>query len=426
MAFRKFQAKNNTKNTKFVFDERGKYRNEAVPQRYLNRHPGLFRDFWFIENMYYGRIDQNHRFLTLKPEKLTALGGQDGASIFLVDFFSHAVSDFLAEHRKAFSSSKIQKNDEFLSEINPFKGHVRLLTDFELHMKRLRDRVNSKMVRAANTIEDFDDFIDFFLREIYNGDEITPITLTGFIASRLSSPLSTGLFLDLIEIDSGDDQTKISSFIDRPNYEFLMRNCIKHGFMIDYNIPTRLCANLGSFEMNSYMKLYGSSFESVFEDYYEQSYPLDHIYFMDYMRKFYNRFVGLRPNIKKEKTIDQKNKKVFRFNIKRQRISQYELETKYGESYRLELYCKLRNYETAQRYSDSLLDVIISNSKRILNDQGLDASLSYINDEFIGFLNDPYAYNGFTYSQQNKENTTGQKTSELLRRSVADSRKTFY
>jgi hypothetical protein len=86
---------------------------------------------------------------------------------------------------------------------------------------------------------------------------------------------------------------------------------------------------------------------------------------MDYMRKFYNRFVGLRPNIKKEKTIDQKNKKVFRFNIKRQRISQYELETKYGESYRLELYCKLRNYETVQRYSDSLLDVIISNSKRI-------------------------------------------------------------
>ena len=136
--------------------------------------------------------------------------------------------------------------------------------------------------------------------------------------------------------------------------------------------------------------------------------------------------MGLRPNIKKEKTINQKNKKVFRFNIKRQRISQYELETKYGESYRLELYCKLRNYETGQRYSDSLLNVVISNSKRILNDQGLDASLSYINDEFIGFLNDPYAYNGFAYSQQNKENTTGQKTSDLLRRSVADSRKTFY
>jgi hypothetical protein len=74
MAFRKFQAKNNTKNSKFVFDQRGKYRNEAVPQRYLNRHPGLFRDFWFIENMYYGRIDQNHRFLTLKPGKTNRIG----------------------------------------------------------------------------------------------------------------------------------------------------------------------------------------------------------------------------------------------------------------------------------------------------------------------------------------------------------------
>ena len=147
---------------------------------------------------------------------------------------------------------------------------------------------------------------------------------------------------------------------------------------------------------------------------------------MNYMRKFYNRYVGLRPHYKKEKTIDKKNNKIFRYNIKRQRLSKYELELKYDEKYRINLYCDLRNYETEQRYSTALLDSIKANSLKLLDIQGLDASLEYINNQFIGFLNDPYAYNGFAYNKQNPENTTGQKTSDLLKRSVADSRKTFY
>ena len=426
MAFRKFEAKNSTRGTRKIFNQRGKYRNEAVPPKFIQRHPGLFRDFWFIENMYYGRIDKQHRFLLVKPEKLAALEGDASQSIFVVDFFANALSDFLNEHRKAVSTSKIQKNDEFLSELNPFRGHVRLLSNFDLHMKSLRDRVHTKMVAKPNRVQNFDDFIEFFLEEIHNGDEITPMTLTGFISSRMSGPLNTGLFIDLVDFDTGDDDFKIASVIDRPNYEFFMRNCIKHGLMIDYNIPTRLCANLGSFEMNSYMKLNNTSFDTVFEDYYDQSYPLDHVYFMNYMRKFYNRYVGLRPHYKEEKTIDKKNNKIFRYNIKRQRISQYELNTKYTDKYRLNLYCDLRNYETNQRYSKALLDSLKENSLRITNAQGLDSGLEYINNQFIGFLNDPYAYNGVVYMRQNSDLSTGQDTAELLRRSVADSRKTFY
>jgi len=426
MAFRRFEANNSTSGTRKLFNQRGKYRNEAVPARFIKRHPGLFRDFWFIENMYYGRIDPQHRFLILKPEKLKTVATGEGKTVSLVNFFADAVSDFLETHKKAISSSKIQKNDDILSQLNPFRGHIDLLTDFDLHMKDLRNQVHTEMVKQPNKVQNFDDFIDFFLNQMYNSDEVIPVTLTGYIASRFSGPLSTGLFLDLAELDSGDDDTKVSSVIDRPNYEFLMRNSISHGFMIDYNIPTRLCANLGSAEMASYMKLYDTNFDSVFEDYYDQSYPLDHEYFMNYMRKFYNRYVGLRPHFKKEKTIDKQNNKIFRYNIKRQRISKYELELKYEEKYRIKLYCKLRNYETEQRYAESLLDIIEQNSLRILDTNGLEPALAYINNQFIGFLNDPYAYNGFVYMRDKADNTTGQETSDVLRGSVADSRKTFY
>ena len=198
MSYRKFSASNTTKGTKNIFDERGKYRNEAVPSRLKNKYPGLFRDFWFIENMYYGRIDQNHKFVLLNQDKLRASSGESGKTVHLVDFVSHALDDFLAEHRRAFTASKIQKNDEFLSEINPFAGHRSLLVDYDLYMNDLRGKVHKKMIRAHNSVQNFDDFINFFLNEVFLMDQVMPLTLSGFIASRYSSPLGAGLFVDLV------------------------------------------------------------------------------------------------------------------------------------------------------------------------------------------------------------------------------------
>jgi hypothetical protein len=429
MSYRKFKASNMTKKSRTLFNERGKYNNEGIPLLYRERYPGLFRNFWFIENMYYGRIDRAHKFILLKPEKLVPANGEQGSSIYLVDFAAHALGDFLREHQKAFSSSKIQKNDDFLSELNPHKGHRRLLTDYDLYITSLRNEIHPKMTRQHNSIKDFDDFINFFLNEIYSKDQITPITLTGFVASRFSSPMSSGLFVDLVELDPGDDTLKVSSIIDRPNFEFLMNNAVKHGFMIDYNIPTRLCANLGSGEMEKYMDLYGINSSNIFDNYYDHVYTLDHRYFMNYMRKFYNKFVGLRPNLRKEKTLDSKNNKIHRYLIKKQKISQYTLDKVYDEKYRINLYVDLRNYESNNRYSDSLLEKLKENATEYLKIEGLDRALEYIDYQFVGFLNDPYGYNGFVLKEEAKKNNeqmSGQDLQELLNDSVTDSRKTFY
>ncbi len=420
MSYRKFSASNTTKGTKNIFDERGKYRNEAVPSRLKNKYPGLFRDFWFIENMYYGRIDQNHKFVLLDEDKLRSSSGEGGRAIYLVDFVSHALDDFLKEHRKAFSTSKIQKNDEFLSEINPFAGHKRILTAYDLYMNNLRNKIHKKMIRVHNTIQDFDDFIDFFLNEVFLTDQVIPVTLSGFIASRYSSPLGTGLFVDLVDL-ADDDAPKVTSVIDRPNFEFMMNNANRHGFMIDYNKPTRLCANLGSAQMESYMKLYNTNSNDIFNDYYNHVYTLDHTYFMNYMRKFYNRFVSLRPNIRKEA-------KTFNYIIKKQKISLYQLNNKYDENYRINLYVDLRNYESGGRYSDSLVELMKENALSYLNIQGLERALEYIDYQYIGFLSDPYAYNGVvTARSMTKDGSfSRQGLRDMLLDSVADSRKTFY
>jgi hypothetical protein len=429
MSYRKFRATNVSKNSRVLFNERGKYNNDGIPTRYREKYPGLFRNFWFIENMYYGRIDRSHRFISLKIDKLEAVNGQQGNSIFMIDFVSHALRDFLAQHRKALGASKIQKNDDFLSELDPYKGHQNLLKDYDLHMTRLKNEMHSKMIRHPNKIKNFDDFIDFFLNEVFMRSQPVPLTLTGFISSRHSSPMSTGLFVDLVELDFGDDMAKVANIVDRPNFQFLMNNCIKHGFMIDYNVPTRLCANLGSGEMEKYMSLYGTSASTIFNDYYDYVYTLDHVYFMNYMRKYYNKFVGFRPNIIKESPTTFRGDKAKRYIVKKHKLSQYSLAEKYDEKYRINLYVNLRNYETNNRYSPALIEKLKDNAMEYLNLQGLDKALEYIDYQFIGFLNDPYAYNGFIIAQDVKnkhEEMDGQSARDLLSDSVTDSRKTFY
>ena len=81
---RNFRGKNTLRSSKKLFNERAKYNNDAVPKRLLKKYPGVFRDFWFIENMYYGRIDREHRFLIAKQDKIKALSLQGDKSIFLL------------------------------------------------------------------------------------------------------------------------------------------------------------------------------------------------------------------------------------------------------------------------------------------------------------------------------------------------------
>ena len=136
MGFAEFKGSNSLKASRSLFNERGKYNNEGVPPRYLEKYPGVFRNFWFIENMYYGRINRNHQFIIPKQEKIRQLNGVDGKTIFLFDFVAHAVEDFLKEHDKALRASKIQKNDEFLSEMSAQKGYTSVLKEYDLHMNR--------------------------------------------------------------------------------------------------------------------------------------------------------------------------------------------------------------------------------------------------------------------------------------------------
>jgi len=429
MSTRKFKGKNTIRSSRELFNERAKYHNDAVPQQLLEKYPGVFRNFWFIENMYYGKIDRQHHFLIAKPEKVKILDNSSSKSIFLLDFVADAMSAFLSEHSKALAGSKIRKNDAILSALLPEKGYTNILYDYDLHMNSVGTRVNASLRSKESHIEDFGDFMTVFLEHYLASGEITPLTLTGFIGSRLSPLSSTGLFTDFSSLGYDRDGDKVEMLIDKPNYKFFIKNCSKHGFLIDYNVPWRVCANLGSLEMEKHMFKYGSTSNTVFDDYYDLSYHKDIDYLLDYLLKYYNRFISLKPYIKKEKIQKEKKLQTFRYTEKRKSISKEQVKKRYDDEFRVGLYVDIRNYESKDRYSLALREKIKENAIAHLKVNDSAAAYEYIDSQYVGFLNDPYGFNGVKLKREFRDkhqDTSGQETQELLDKSVFQSRKTLY
>jgi hypothetical protein len=422
---RKFLGSNSQTRSRNLFNSRAKYRNYAISSRLIEDNPGIFRNFWFIENMYYGRIDPVHRTVVAKRSKMKTISGTDGTSVVVFDFVANAFQNFLKDHEKAAATSKIRKNDS-LNEISAKKGYQDPLSAYDLHFTSLAAKVLFKLKRNHSRINNFEDYVTYFLDYLYEIEKDSPITFTGFMASRFSSPLTTGLFIDLSKANYGEDAAKITDFIDAKNFNFFVKNCEKHGFMIDKNIPWRLCANVGSAEMDRYMSDVDTSFDSLFDDYYERPYEKDMKYFMDYMLKYYNRFIAIKPHVRKEVI---KDGEMYRYIIKRKQETKRTMNQKYDINYRSKLYVDLRNRETANRYDQAYTERIKANATQMAAIDSSGAVFDYIDKSFKGFLNDIAAHNGVKIIKSIKkkqEDYDGQELERVLKASVSESRKTIY
>lgn len=425
MAQRLFNASNTIRSSKEIFTERARYRNFAVPSKYVGKYPKLYRDFWFIENMFYGRIDLTHRTVIVKDSVLASIDLSGGKSIVVVNFVADALRDFISEHKKAYSTGKINKQTDFLSEILLEKGYDNPLSRYDNHINEQKDIIFNNLLANPTEIITFEDFTSYFIDSFFINEEIKPLTLTAFMNSSKSSPLNTGLFVDIENLRYDLDQQKIDSFYDDSNFKFYSNNCVKHGFLIDKNVPWRLCSSIGSKEMEKYMLKYDVTLDTVFDTYYDKTYKKDMKYILQYVVKFYNQFVSIKPTYRKSYYL---NKDISRVSMDRQKESSLGIEDKFTDKYKIDLYIKIRNKETNSRFEQSLLDKITITSFEYLKMEGIESSYDYIDRQFYGFLNDNGGYNSFILSRDlsSVNKITGQSVRDELTRSVEKFRNSIY
>ena len=88
----------------------------------------------------------------------------------------------------------------------------------------------------------------------------------------------------------------LKMFQDR-NFNFYVKACQKFGFRVDKNFPWRMVADIYSPNMQKYMRRYGVSPETLFDEYFTKVHEYDLSTMWVYLKDFYNSYVATWPHV---------------------------------------------------------------------------------------------------------------------------------
>jgi hypothetical protein len=245
---------NNKLGSKLMFKERQRYQ-ELFPTG--SNFPQTYT-FWEGDNLYYGREDQNRNAIFVNETYLKAVPNTK-KSIFALGFVVDAYTDFQ-------QWMKIQIGKKFVEDNSITKPWAAVRGWENIH-----DAHHEGMVQAYQSfsgqyldqtgkhkdIRDYNTFLDLYMNDfIANILSDIPFTKSSFIRSKFSSPLISGLCIEIEQLSHSSDYEKYDKFVNNINFKTYLLAAKKFGFMVDKNAPWRLIANIESPEMRSYIAKY--------------------------------------------------------------------------------------------------------------------------------------------------------------------------
>ena len=236
-----------------VFGERKKYVEDIFPDGYISN----MADTWG-KDRFYGKIDTHGnaifpRTRYMKPLRYT----KDTQTYYALGFVADAWRDFAERLRDLTSSGILYKDSPWAAP----EIHSACPMVSSLYNSYMTDTIYPVFVgqyllspTISNRITGPNDFLKVFTDFLKGGIlDVGALTLSGYIEGMSTSPVISGLVLEIGDESYDDDFEKISNYADL-NFNLVSKIASEYGFMIDRNIPFRLVADLSSAAMQEYMK----------------------------------------------------------------------------------------------------------------------------------------------------------------------------
>ena len=343
------------------------------------------------EKLYFGRVDnfQNGIMIKCNSAGLKQVP-TTGQSVFALDFVADAFDD-LKTHIQRVADHGLINSDSFYYQLTPLNGLERMQNRFGRIHQRWYDILSAYINSNSSTkarVTNFESFVVALLDFMKRGLLDLPLTMTGIVVSNTSSPMVSGLSLELSQENYSIDQNKVRNFIFDNNFRYFVRAARKYGFYVDRNGPWKITADPFSGPMLEYMATYGATEDTFFSTYYDRTYSLDYDYLQTTLLKLYNQFVTENPRVVLQRPASQSPSCPGALSVEtvyRKRVDAQDLQA-LGEIYWLDLYFKLRAQETGVKFTD--YDEKFRTMTDIYRSVGLDKAVRYINNEIK-----PYLYN---------------------------------
>ena len=226
----------------------------------ISSHANLV-DFEFAEKALYGKVDALYQpilpkdyFLELKRVSGDANTSQTVYALnFVVDVFRKLKQQF----QKKTMRGEISKNEDFLSELEAYKGYINPIKAYNEHLSAYTQGFEQIIKNNKIVFLNFDQFVSRLMPFLSKTTRKRPFTLPAFIKSTYCPINVSGLVIEISDIKCDNDLDKIKKFYESVNWEFYLNACNNLGFMVDKNNPWRLVADIASGEMIEAAKQYG-------------------------------------------------------------------------------------------------------------------------------------------------------------------------
>ena len=236
-------AESNKEKTSDLFNKRVLYKLKARRSASGVRN---IVDFTIGEKKLYGKVDEwfspiyVQHSSKLKPIRSIDSDKPSQAFNFVADLFNEMVREF----ERCAASGQIDKTDPFLSSLKAYKAFEDPARGYREYQDILFNTIESRFKINNIMVEDFTHFLTEFMRAAETIAKGTPLTLSGYIKSDLNTIMSSGLAIEIADMDYDNDDEKVESFIKSKNWEFFVNACNKYGFIIDHNIPWRIICDV--------------------------------------------------------------------------------------------------------------------------------------------------------------------------------------
>lgn len=370
------------------FIERKMYKN--VP--YFSGLPRPLRS-WY-DKLYFGRVDTIQNGVVVKPDtsNLKQIKTETG-NIFVLNFVADAFED-LNRHLYAVGNAGLIRSDSVYYKLNPINGILDYnpsLTDIIKGWEvRFATRLNSRR-QLTNRVVDLKSYISELFSYLESDVNSMPLTLTGYVMSNYSSPMISGLSLELQTNNYGEDAVKFTKYITDPNFTYFVKAARKFGFYVDRNGPWKITADPLSSPMLDYMNHYISvspTFPalSFFNHYYNKTYINDLDRLKTTLRLMYNKYAVDFPRITISTTSSVACPQGAQEEVRFRSVASAAYANSLGDLYWLDVYFKIRLKEAKLTMTDYKSKY--RTAVEILKTYNMERALRYINNEIK-----PYLYN---------------------------------
>lgn len=374
---------NNFTSIKDLFIDRILY--EAVfsypdsPEYYF-KDPKAVKDYWKYENVLYGKVDKKFSTIAVIKSSLESYK-QSSDTIYALPEVLESYKEMKNLFMQRSKNGQIAK-DPFLEDLKIYRAYNDADVEYNVYVTKIIDQFN-KMINKKqmnSQIKNVKDYVGLFFENFFETNEISFLTRSAYYLSNKVSSLSSGLSIEISDLNPSDNKQK-QDFFESRNFGFYTEAAVNFGFTIDKNIPWRLNYDLSS-PVNG-GKLFTSPtqpdpVQGYLSKYFYKLYFEDIDYLLSTALLGYNTFVNDFPNYKDGLCIFTRNKVT----------PEEAISDIFGIPYWIDKFIRVKNKENNVRYNEKEIEKIIFNA--------IDLDYSQANRYIQTKFDSPYTLEGST------------------------------